>query len=409
MNTDRRAVAAVAALGLALSALVSAIPAAQAAPGGTFRSGFEAGDPAVALPTQAYGTPVNILGASQFGADSLLPWVATVSASSEMSAAEGAAKAADGIPSTKWLSGDRTQAAPWWLVYELSSPQEAVKYTITTANDSSEREPFDFEVQGANSAAGPWTTLDTVTGNTFTDFGQKKEFTLDATGAYSFYRLYITLLCGGNRWTNAHPGCTPTAGVETASLADWDLLKATDPDAPDGAALTVNANSTPGSGFANKGGVGFTGLRALGWSGQVKVDGPARSDAIVYEGLDVVIGAQSRLSYKTFPTYDGAPHYSYSSTYSAVDLVVADDAAGTGATLMSLSPSVKDQYGYGASAQAQGEARWLRANQWNSVQFDLSSLAGRHVIKVLVSYDRADAIGGLNVSGWFDDIAIEDA
>jgi hypothetical protein len=115
----------------------------------------------------------------------------TASALGENGPNETAAKAFDDSASTKWLhfTGSAT-----WLKYDLGSgvTKLVTKYALTSANDDDTRDPKNWELQGSNDNSA-WTTVDTVTNETFASRGLRKEFVCDTPGttAYRYWRLYI--------------------------------------------------------------------------------------------------------------------------------------------------------------------------------------------------------------------------
>jgi predicted alpha-1,2-mannosidase len=58
------------------------------------------------------------------------------------------------------------------------------------------------------------------------------------------------------------------------------------------------------------------------------------------------------------------------------------------------------------SARDHGQQKSLFENQWNAIHIDLSSLAGRTVEKVLLSYDYPGGKASTVFSGWVDDVRI---
>lgn len=154
----------------------------------------------------------------------------TASALGENAPNETAAKAFDDDSATKWLhfTGSAT-----WLKYDFGSGVAwlVTKYAITSANDDDTRDPKDFELQGSNDNSA-WTTVDTVTGETFASRGLRKEFTCDTPGttAYRYYRFYI----------NANNG-----NGSITQLAEIQLYRLSDPVAAD--TYTVTPEWTIGS------------------------------------------------------------------------------------------------------------------------------------------------------------------
>ena len=365
------------ALAVALAGTLAGVtaPAAHAAGGGTFSSSFETTDPA-ATTNVAYGAPSNVTS-SVFAPGSVLPSLTAATASSENGSSENAPKAADGDSNTKWLA----QATTAWLRYQLSSAKVANAYLMTSANDSEDRDPKSWQVQGSNDGSA-WTTLDTQTNQDFPARYQTKTYTFSNTTAYTYYRLNIT--------ENSGQPLTQLAGFEPYDSSV----------APVASDMKVSVGNGPTSGYNIKNGVGFTGAKALQYQGtQIAADG--HSSMVVYDGLDVAIGDDTELAYKIFPTLD-ASDLTYPSTFTAVDVVLDD---GTTAS----SHDLVDQYGFGSAASAQGSAKALYANQWNAVRVDLSALQGKTIKKVVLTFDNPGGSNGTKFSGWIDDIAVQAA
>ena len=97
----------------------------------------------------------------------------------------------DGKNDTKWLA--RTPTG--WVTMKLDKPVAVVNYALTSANDSSGRDPKDWKLQGSQDGE-TWTTLDTRTGETFPSRFQTRQFQFTNTTAYQHYRLEITANSG---------------------------------------------------------------------------------------------------------------------------------------------------------------------------------------------------------------------
>lgn len=95
-------------------------------------------------------------------------------------------KAFDNDSGTSWESD---AGFPAWLQYQFPSAKTATSYAIT-ADVTPTLDPTDWTLEGSNDGS-TWTTLDTVSGESFTS-GQRKTFTPTTTGSYSYYRLNIS-------------------------------------------------------------------------------------------------------------------------------------------------------------------------------------------------------------------------
>ena len=163
-----------------------------AAPGGTFSSSFEEGQPQPVESTVEAGRngprQKNVTG-NQGTDGSLLGAVVGITASAENTPGEVAANLTDDNPDTKWLAFESTG----WVRYQLSAAKKAVTYSLTSANDSPERDPKDLTLQG--SADGTtWTDLDRQTGLDFAERFETKSFTIATPGSYPYYRLDVTAI-----------------------------------------------------------------------------------------------------------------------------------------------------------------------------------------------------------------------
>ena len=373
-----------AALAVTLALLTPS--AATAAEATSLRTSFESTDAAPVL--AGTGQAVNVTG-DRFTPGSVLPEVSAVTASAQNPPNEVADRVADGNAGTKWLAFQNTG----WVQYQLRSPQPMVRYTLTSGDDAPERDPKDFRVLGSNNGTD-WTTVDERTGEMFTGRGETRSFTLATPSpAYTYYRLDVQAVRD------------PSKNI--VQLAGWEPV-AVDGATPPPADLRLQIGAGPASSQTAKTGVGFTGTRALSYSGRNLAEGPASSTTVLYEDVDVAVGDDTELSYLVFPVLDG--EQTYAATFVAVDLRFTD-----GSTL-SASGAV-DSYGYAANARAQGQSNRLWPDQWNRVSVDLGSFAGRTVDDVLFTYDHpGDDVHGVekptgatSFTGWIDDIAIDAA
>lgn len=374
-----------AAAGAALTvtlAMLTPMPASAAA-GGTFSSSFESADAAPVL--TGTGQPVNVTG-NRFTTGSMLPAVKNVTASAQNAPGEAAAFAADANAATKWLAF----VNKGWLQYELNAAQPLTKYTLTSGGDAQERDPKNFRVLGSNNGTD-WTPVDERSGEMFTGRGQTRTFELAApSAAFVFYRLDIT----ENR--------TPTTNL--IQLADFEPITVND-GVPTPSDLRLAVGNGPTASDTAKTGVGFTGTKALQYTGRHLAAGPASSTSTLYTDVDVTVEDDSQLSYLVFPNLDG--EQTYAATFVAVDLTFDDG------TKLSTSGAV-DSYGYTANARTQGQSNRLWPNQWNKVTVDLGQFEGRTIDDILFTYDHPGSdVKGVEVptaatgfSGWLDDVAI---
>lgn len=125
----------------------------------------------------------------------------TITVQGENPPNEIAVNAFDNNPGTKWLdfanANPTTRAS--WIQYQYANGLQRIvtNYTITSANDSPERDPANWHLLGSNDG-NTWTTLDVRTGQVFANRFQKLAFNVATSGAYNFYRLQIDSVAGPN-------------------------------------------------------------------------------------------------------------------------------------------------------------------------------------------------------------------
>ncbi|WP_286345343.1 GH92 family glycosyl hydrolase [Frondihabitans sucicola] len=344
-----------------------------------FHSSFEAND-AQPLTSTPLRDPVNVVGRAAFPVGSLLGHVTDVTASAENAPDEVAANLADNNAASKWLAFETTAT----ITYTLDSAQTLAKYSLTSANDSSGRDPVDFTVAGSSDGS-TWTTLDTQTGQSFSGRGATDSYSVTKPAAYTTYRLSIT----------------KNAGDAITQLADWSLSDGTTTAPPASPMATVVAGG-PAAGPNLKKGQGFTGLASLRYAGEHVADGAASATNVLYDDLKLKVGRATQLSYKIFPELGG--DLQYPATYAAVDLQLSN-----GDLVSASKYGLVDGHGDGISAQAQGKSKILYADQWNSVKIDLGKLQGKTITKVLFTYDNPSGKAATSFQGYLDDIAVADA
>jgi hypothetical protein len=105
---------------------------------------------------------------------------------------------------TVGTGADVTAANPvtWGYDFAGTTAQTVLSYSLTSANDASDRDPRDFFIEGSNNGTD-WTIVDTVVGHQFndqpgvgdntntTDRFETYFFVVDAPGSYEQYRLRL--------------------------------------------------------------------------------------------------------------------------------------------------------------------------------------------------------------------------
>jgi hypothetical protein len=150
---------------------------------------------------------------------------------------EGAAQAFDNDTDTKWLDFNPSYS---WIQYQYASDKRAVvtEYTLTSANDFPERDPTNWNLLGSNNGGASWDTLDTRTGELFSDRYLKRSFTFTNSTAYNIYRLEITQVRG-----NPTPNSVQLSEIELIGTPPAHPVKATNPN-PANSAIGVSAAAT---------------------------------------------------------------------------------------------------------------------------------------------------------------------
>ncbi|HEY9293444.1 MAG TPA: GH92 family glycosyl hydrolase, partial [Microlunatus sp.] len=156
--------------------------------------------------------------------------------------------------------------------------------------------------------------------------------------------------------------------------------------------MIIETGGGPVGGPTSKDGAGFGGVDAARYAGTA---GDRQTVQLARGGTQ--LGPADRLRYKIYPDLDD--RLDYVATYAAVDLRFDD-----GTLLSDLG--VRDQYGMPADAAGQGAAKILYAAQWNDVQIDLTSAAGKRVEEILLVIDPPESLAGQDFSGWIDDVEI---
>ncbi|WP_374117604.1 GH92 family glycosyl hydrolase [Streptomyces sp. XM83C] len=357
----------------------------SAAPAASFASSFEAGEPApdwVSTVDTAPGGGKRASGVDG-GYSSGIPGnvtdhVTDVRANAENTGAgEVKENLTDGEPGTKWLTFTPTG----WAEFDLDAPQNITAYALTSADDHAERDPRDWTLKGSADGTN-WKTLDTRSGESFSERFQTKTYTLpaDTVGTYRRFRLEITR-------NNGATGILQLADVQFSTGAGQG------PVPPD---MLTLVDSGPGGSPTAKSRAGFTGKRALRYAGRHTASGAAWSYNKVFD-VNVKVGRDTRLAYRVHPAMANGD-LDYDATNVAVDLVFTD-----GTRLSELG--ARDQHGFPLTPRGQGASKVLYVNQWNDVTSRIGEVAaGRTVDRVLVAYDSPK--GPANFRGWIDDISI---
>ncbi|MDR0543393.1 MAG: RICIN domain-containing protein [Dysgonamonadaceae bacterium] len=114
----------------------------------------------------------------------------------------------DNLPATSFY----TQNKPTWVQFNPATPQVAVKYSLTSSSESSQRDPKNWTLSGSNNQTD-WVELDKVSNFAFSARMEERVFEIANPAAYSYYRLNVEPRLGNS-----------------LQLAEWKLLVATNPE-----------------------------------------------------------------------------------------------------------------------------------------------------------------------------------
>ncbi|WP_219470983.1 GH92 family glycosyl hydrolase [Nonomuraea rhizosphaerae] len=356
-------------------------PVRTAPPGALFHSSLESADPQPAwLNTVEEGRKAEGITGSTTGGipGNITDEIVDIAASGEYTAAgEVKENLLDGDVNTKWLVFSSTG----WVSVKLSKPIAVARYAMASANDAAERDPRDWALEGSSDGEA-WTAVDTRAGEVFDARLKTREFDVASPQSFLYYRLNVTKIGSGS-----------IVQLAELQLSDGD----TSPKPPTDMRTLIGPG--PGSGYTAKPRAGYTGLKALRYSGSTTTATGGHSTNKVFE-TDIPVTADTELSYLLFPEFTGAS-LSYPSTYVSVDLAFSD-----GTYLSDLK--AKDQHGIRLSPRAQGESKTLYADQWNLKRSRVGEVAkGKRIKRVLVAYDGP--AGPLPFKGWVDDITLTNA
>lgn len=114
--------------------------------------------------------------------------IVEIIASSEFPPTEGKEMAFDQNIETKWLA---LEDIPYIMV-RLNQPYRVTRYTLTSANDFSARDPVDWDLYGSDDGS-TWTLLDSRSGESFASRFLTKQYEVASPGEFTWYILDITL------------------------------------------------------------------------------------------------------------------------------------------------------------------------------------------------------------------------
>lgn len=311
----------------------------------------------------------------------------------------------DGRIATK-LCAVSTPGLPLEITFRFSEGIQPQAYYLTGAGDDMqypERVLSAWKLYGTNDEeAGEWMLLDSREGVTWQQNNETKMYSFSNSQLYTTFKLVIEK-CGN----------TPTKNPNVIQFSGFGLgeeVKTTG-SGEEVNYLYTSLSEGPSYNWAARSGA-WSGVSCLHMEGTTTAKA-AKNYVVLYDGLDIPVGENTRLSYLVFPDIGtdynlsaNDPNYAYdfeyTSMYSAIDLEFSDG------TRLSNYKAI-DQYGNVVSPAAQGEARVMATNNWLQISTKLSTdpeLVGKTITKVLAGFEKNDATPGKDISVYFDDVEI---
>ncbi|MBN1411242.1 MAG: family 78 glycoside hydrolase catalytic domain [Spirochaetales bacterium] len=171
---------------------------------------------------------------------------------------EDISKLIDNSNSTKYL----TFHASGWVQFQANASYMVTGYSITSANDAAERDPYTWTFQGSTNGS-TWITLDSRSGEDFPNRFQLKTYSFTNAVSYNYYRLNMTNNSGtilqlaeweifgtGGTVNTSTPTGTPTPTIPataTATRTPTPVLTATPVTSPTTTNLALNRTATSSS------------------------------------------------------------------------------------------------------------------------------------------------------------------
>ena len=310
----------------------------------------------------------------------------------------------DGRIATK-LCAVNQPGLPLEITFRFSEGIQPQAYYLTGAGDDMqypERVLSAWKLYGTNDEAGEWSLLDSHEGVTWQQNNETKMYSFSNSQSYTTFKLVIEK-CGN----------TPTTNPNVIQFSGFGLGKEvkTTGSGEEVNYLYTSLSEGPSYNWAARSGA-WSGVSCLHMEGTTTAKA-AKNYVVLYDGLDIPVGKNTRLSYLVFPDIGtdynlsaNDPNYAYdfeyTSMYSAIDLEFDDG------TCLSDYEAI-DQYGNVVSPAAQGEARVMATNNWLQISTKLSTdsnLLGKRITKVLAGFEKNDATPGKDISVYFDDVEI---
>ena len=293
----------------------------------------------------------------------------------------------DSSPVTKFLTANKPSATkPVTVSFALTEEKVITTYSLTAANDESERDPKNWTLYGSADGVD-YQQLDKQTGQSFSERGDVKTYTFSNTAAYRYYKLEIT--------QNGNGGMTQLAELTLGTgKAENDAQVGDSP-------MASEISGGPGQSFTTSG--AYDGKKALAVSGQqIDKKSPSYARNLLYSGLNIKVTDTTRLNYLHFASIEAAGYdYEYVSMHMVIDLKFTD-----GTYLSSLG--AVDQNGSGMDPISKGTDETLYSSQWNYVDCALGEVAkGKTIDSVYVYFRKDTTVVAKKFMAYFDKLVIE--
>ncbi|GAA4051637.1 hypothetical protein GCM10022409_43150 [Hymenobacter glaciei] len=168
----------------------SSAPGIATVTSGGLVTGVSAGSATITATSAADNTTTQTATITVTGAATAYP---IITSRGENLPNEGKAQAFDLNNGTKWLDFNATS----YLQIQYQNAAAFNQYVLVSGNDSPERDPTTWTVQGSNDGS-KWTVLDSQSGQSWPSRNLPRSFGFANSTAYSYYKLDITANGGGN-------------------------------------------------------------------------------------------------------------------------------------------------------------------------------------------------------------------
>ncbi len=310
--------------------------------------------------------------------------LATVQGSDDFKPTENKSLLFDSNASTKFLTGMRPSAQnPAWVSFSFPSAVTVGVYSLTSANDLSERDPLAWRLLASDDGVN-YITVDSRSGQSFSGRGQQNEYQIANPAPYRYYKLAITENHGADK--------TQIADLRLGTGQSFVVQ-----ESPMSSVVTFG----PSDAYSLAG--AFDGMASLAVYGEQIASTDTYCRNLLYSGLNIPVTAHTNLSYVHFPALaNGSYDYEYTSMFMALDVKFTD-----GSYLSELS--ALDQNGFGMDPVSKGESDALYTKHWNYIETCLGDVAeGKTIDSLCVYFHKDQTTAATKFLAYFDDICIED-